>query len=511
MHAADNEPYFLKSIKDYLPEKAKFCVYILFGIIFQLSGGIYLALTEQMVGSLVLLHEDVLLVGYASMVGMTLVFPLLFRLKFRFTNKRIYQIVASGLIVCNLITMSTGSMPILLLVSFIAGGLKMWGFFECMSTIQLKITPTRDFAKFFPVVFTLVLGCIQLSGLTSGYVAYFYRWEYMHLLAICLLMLVLIIDFSIFRHFRIAPKQPLNDIDWLGGILWAIFLMLTIYALEYGEHHDWLYSEHINLAIGFAILALGINLWRARRLKHPYIGLHVIKQRHVLTILGINLASSILLATPNVLQNAYTGSILHYDFLTTLDLNWAVFGGIACGALFSYYVLVKLEWSYKRMIFTGFALILANLVMFYFLISPETNIEKLYVPLFLRGAAQVILTITTTLYAARTIHFMMLFQALSIFGFISTGFGGPLGTAILGRAYSVFMKGNMMSLGSEIDMQNSFLPTIQFDNIMAELQRQAMLVTIKEIYGFAVIAGIIILLLALCTRYKVLKLKMPRW
>jgi MFS transporter, DHA2 family, multidrug resistance protein len=160
----------------------------------------------------------------------------------------------------------------------------------------------------------------------------------------------------------------------------------------------------------------------------------------------------------------------------------------------------------------GFLFIVLYIIGMYFLISPATNKELLYLPLFFRGAGNVVIYVVLTVYAARTIPFMPFFQALTVLGFARTCLGTPLGTAILGRAFSVLMKSNIMSLSTEIDLQNPIANTISFTAVMSELQRQAMLVTIKEIFGYAAIAGVFILILTLCTRYKnLIKLKMPRW
>jgi len=510
--AVDNKPYRLMAFKDFVPETMRFWIYIIWGIIFHLSGGIYVALASQMVGSLALLQEDVIFVGFSAFVGMTIIFPVLFRLKFRFTNKTLLLSASIGLIVCNLITMSTRSLPVLVGVCFFAGILRVMGFFECMSTIQLKITPTRDFAKFFPVVYMVVLGCIQLSGITAGYMSYFYSWEYMNLLAIGMLSVVAISVVFLLRHFRATTPQPFTGIDWLGAFLWSLCIMLIIFVLEYGEHYDWLDSEYIRMAITGALVAFGMIVWRSKYIQHPYIDLHVFKHRHVNTIIFLFTAMCLLLATPNILQNAYTGAIVHYDLLTTLLLNWSVLAGIIAGAIFSYLAMVKWECGYKFVTGMGFVFIVFYLVSIYFLISPATSKEQLYLPLFFRGAGNVVIYVALTVYAARTIPFMPFFQALTVFGFVRTCVGIPLGTAIIGRALSICTKKDVMSLSSEIDLQNQIVHTMPFNEIIEEVHRQALMVSIKELFGYAAIAGVFILLLVLCTRYKSLfRFKMPRW
>ena len=507
-----NKPFKVMAIKDFVPSRLQFWMFIFFVIIFQFSEGTYLALTSQVVGSFALKREDVMMAGYASLVGMTIIFPMLFSLKARFTSKTILLTASLGIIACTIIEMNTKSLPIIIFVTFIAGFLKMWGTFESFSAIQLEMTPKRDFAVFFPVVFSIVLGSIQLSGITAGYIAYFFRWEYMQLFIIGLLLLIALCVATLFRHHRSDPKQPLTNIDWLSAVLWSLFLLFIIFVFEYGEYYDWLDSQSIRLAILGILFTLGINIWRAKTIKHPYIQLNAFKFRRVDTLLTLFAFMYILLATQYILQDSYTGIILHYDSLQTISLNWPVLFGILAGAYFSYFAFVKLEWGYKLMTNIGFALILAYLVIFYFIITPTTNKELMYAPLFFRGAGNVIVYVALTVYAGRTIPFTHFFQVLSILGFVRTGFGSSLGTAIIGRAFSAIMNKNTMSLGLNIDMQNPIVNALPFDSLMGELQRQALLVSIKEVYGYAVIAGIILLLLSLCTRYKnIIRLKMARW
>ncbi len=54
-----------------------------FAVTFQFSGGIYLASVSQMVGSLALMQEDIMMAGYASFVGQRC-FPYSFSLEVSF-------------------------------------------------------------------------------------------------------------------------------------------------------------------------------------------------------------------------------------------------------------------------------------------------------------------------------------------------------------------------------------------------------------------------------------------
>ena len=80
-------PFSIPAIRSFVPEKVKPWIIVILVIIFQLSGGVYLAAVSEMVGGMALMQEDIMMAGYASMVGMALTFIVMFRLKFRFASK----------------------------------------------------------------------------------------------------------------------------------------------------------------------------------------------------------------------------------------------------------------------------------------------------------------------------------------------------------------------------------------------------------------------------------------
>ena len=99
-------------------------------------------------GETTLIREDFLMCLYANLAGMAMYSPLLFRMKFRFTNKTLLCTAATGVLFCNLLAPHIMFLPLLWLVCFIEGMCKIQGTFECMSNIQLWMSPTRDFTVF---------------------------------------------------------------------------------------------------------------------------------------------------------------------------------------------------------------------------------------------------------------------------------------------------------------------------------------------------------------------------
>ena len=59
-------PFSIPAIRDFVPEKLKPWIIIVFVIIFQLSGGVYLAAVSEMVGSTALMQEDIMMAGHGA-------------------------------------------------------------------------------------------------------------------------------------------------------------------------------------------------------------------------------------------------------------------------------------------------------------------------------------------------------------------------------------------------------------------------------------------------------------
>lgn len=495
MHHND-APFSIPAIRNFVPEKLKPWIIILFVLIFQLSGGIYLAAVSEMTGALALMPEDIMMAGYASMIGMALTFTVMFRLKFRFTSKVSLLLCCLAIICCNLVCMHTGNVPLLVATCFIAGIFRMWGTFECNSTIQLWLTPKRDLSVFFCFIYLLVQGCIQLSGLGTVYTASFSKWEYMHLTIIGLLCCMMLAILLLFRTCRTLRKLPLYGIDWLGGLLWGLTVLSVIFICIYGEFYDWFDSLYIRMAAVTGAILLALNLWRASFIRHPFIATETWGFRPVYITFLLYIVIDILLAPSHLLEHVYTGGILGYDTLHTVSLNWIVLAGVIAGSIFTYRTFALLKWAYRTMNIIAFSAIAAYLVISYFTIDYNLPKGMLALPLFLRGFGYVIIAICFLTLLSR-VPFANFFQAVSIQGFVSAGFGGVLGTAVTGHLLKVISTKNFTLISAAADSVNPLAAGLQPGELYAVLQQQALIVSLKEIYGWLSIAGLFLLLLFL--------------
>lgn len=491
-------PFDIPDVPNFVPRRLKPWLFIFFVLIVQFSGGVYLAAATDMVGSTALMQEDILMAGYASLVGMSINFAVMFRLKFRFSNRVGLLVCGTVLIAANYICANTTSVPLLVVTCFVAGWYRMWATFVCNSTIQLWLTPVRDMAVFFCYVYLVVDGVIQLSGIATVYTAFFSQWEYMHWIMIGLLALMMLMVLVFVKPVKGMMQIPLLGIDWIGAALWSVFMLCFTFICVYGDYYDWWEAGEIRGATLTGVACLLINLWRASFLHHPYISFQALKNRNVVRATLIYLVFFTLMATEHVFEHSYAAAILGFDETNLIDLNWYVFAGIAAGCGFTYFTFALRRWRYKTMTAIGFALAAVYLAYFYFIIDYGVEKEMLFMPLFIRGFASVIISIVfLTSIVQSGLHFFVFPQALTINGFTGAVMGATLGPALIGELLRHVMAKNASLIGSVFTDFNVDAAHMNVGELYGIVQRHAMVVSMKEIYGMLLMVAIVSVLVIL--------------
>ena len=495
---APQGPFDIPDVPNFVPRRLKPWLFIFFVIIIQFSGGVYLAAASDMVGTTALMQEDILMAGYASLIGLAINFAVMFRIKFRFSNRTQLLVAGIVLIAANLICANTESVPVLVITCFIAGWFRMQATLACNSTIQLWLTPVRDMAVFFCYVYILVDSVIQLSGIATIYTAFFSQWEYMQWIMIGLLALMMILVMLLVKPVRGPMFIPLLGIDWIGAILWAGFMMCFTFICVYGNYFDWWDSGEIRAAALLGLVCMIINLWRASFLHHPYISFRAMRNRNVIRATIIYLVFFTLIATEHVFEHTYAANILGFDETNLIDLNWYVFAGIVIGCGFTYLTFALRKWRYKTMTAIAFSLAIVYLAYFYFFIDYGVEKEMLFLPLFFRGAAAVIISIVfLTSIVQSGLPFQVFPQALTINGFTGAVMGATLGPAIIGEFLRHTMAKNASLLGSAITDFNPDTAHVPLGQLYGLVQTQALVVSMKEIYGWLLIIAIFSLMIIL--------------
>lgn len=482
----------IPDVPDYIPRRLKPWLFIFFVLVIQFSGGVYLAAASDMVGSTALMQEDILMAGYASLIGMAINFAVMFRIKFRFPNRTQLLTAGAVLIAANMICASTTSVPVLVITCLVAGWFRMQATFACNSTIQLWLTPVRDMSVFFCYVYIVVDGVIQLSGIATVYASFFSQWEYMHWIMIGMLALMMLMVLIFVRAVRTPMYIPLLGIDWIGALLWTGFMICFTFICVYGNYFDWWNAPEICRATLLGVVCLGINLWRATFLHHPYISFQAMKNHNVLRATGIYLVFFTLVATEHVFEHSYAANILGFDETNLIDLNWYVLAGIVVGCGFTYVTFARRKWRYKTMTSIAFALAIVYLAYFYFFIDYGVEKEMLFVPLFSRGAAAVIISIVfLTSIVQSGLPFLVFPQALTINGFTGAVMGATLGPAIIGEILRHTVAKNMSFIGSRLTNLDLAAVNMPSEQLYGMAQRQVLVVSMKEIYGWLLIAALV--------------------
>lgn len=484
-------PFDIPDVPDWVPRRLKPWLFIFFVLIVQFSGGVYLAAASDMVGTTGLMQEDILMAGYASLIGMSINFAVMFRIKFRFSTRTQLLGAAAVLIAANIICAHTASVPVLVLTCLIAGWFRMQATLACNSTIQLWLTPVRDMAVFFCYVYIVVDSVIQLSGIVSVYTAFHLEWEYMQTIMTGMLCLLILMVLILVRPLRAPLFIPLLGIDWLGSVLWAGFMLGFTYICVYGNFYDWWESPEICYATLFTVSCLLLNLWRASFLHHPYISLRALTNRNVIRATLIYLVFFTLMASEHVFEHNYAACVLGFDDTNIIDLNYYVLAGIVAGCIFTYLTFALRKWRYKTMTVIGFILAAMYLAYFYFTIDYGVEKEMLFIPLFCRGAGSVIISIVfLTSIVQSGLPFQVFPQALTINGFTGAVMGATLGPAIVGEWLSHTVARNFVLLSAGFTDTTVWGAGVRIAEIAARLQRHALVVSLKEIYGWMLILAL---------------------
>ncbi len=488
---APQGPFDIPEVPDFVPRRLKPWLFIFFLLIIQFSGGLYLAAATDMVGTTALMQEDILMAGYASLVGMALNFAVMFRIKFRFSTRTQLLVCAAVLMAANLICAFVAEVPVLVATCFVAGWFRMQATFACNSTIQLWVTPVRDMAVFFCYVFIIVDSVIQLSGIAAIYTIFHFEWQYMHWIMMGLLALLMLLVMILVRPVRGPMFIPLLGIDWIGSLLWGVFMLCFAFVCVYGNFYDWWDSAEICAATLLGAACVAINLWRASFLHHPYISKMALTNRNVIKASVVYLLFNILMATEHVFEHSYASAILGFDETNLIDLNWYVFVGIIVGSVLTYFTFARLKWRYRTMGVIAFVCAGIYLGYFYFLIDYGVEKEMLFFPLFFRGMGAVIVTIVFLTYIVQGgVPFQIFPQAVAINGFTNAVMGATLGPAVVGEWLRHTVADNFALISARFTAANPHAAFSSLGELYGTVQRQALVVSMKEIYGWLLIVAL---------------------
>lgn len=485
--------------KPWVPRRARFWLIMMFALFYQLTGGVYLAAMSQMVGEYSFINEDVMMASSCSLIGLNMIFPILFRWKFYLFTRQMFFVSSIGSLLCAVAAMYASVPWVLWLICLVAGYFKMMGMFACMSTIQLNVTPTRNYGVFFPVVYALVCGAIQVSGILTAYISYEFDWRMVYLVIIALMLIIDGIAYYMMKpDHRPGPFIPLKGVDWVGHVLWVATCCIAAWIFNFGEHYDWWDSYPIWYATWIFIIVLSATLLESVRKKEPFISLKAFCYPMTWAVMFMLFGMAVMQASAHVLQPVFMQTVAGYDYYTIVNFNYPEFIGVAMGAILAYFALIRMKWSLKTYFFTCFLFVSFYVVSFYFLIDPSTEAWMFYVPLFAFGIAEVMMEAGVTFALAHVVPFEHFFMNLSIIGLVRCGVGTAAAGAVVERLFAWSADKNAMLVSSETGVSD----TISEGQLMQYFAGQDIMLAVKECLGYLALIGILLMVSVLLINFR---------
>ncbi|MGM9846370.1 MAG: hypothetical protein ACI31F_00285 [Muribaculaceae bacterium] len=478
--------------KAFVPEALRPWIYVLGAFCFQFSSGFYLGAMEDIQGSTNFMIEDVLMCLYANLAGMAVYFPLLFRLKFRFSNRDLLCTAAIVVAACNIAVLHTTNMPLLWIICFISGMAKLQGTFEHISNIQQWITPKRDFGVFFPVLHIILLTSIECSGFLAAWFGYHFTWEMMHFFTVFTMMCVVLVQMTCCVPFCPMPKPlSLKGIDFWGGAVMSVTMLMVSYIALYGDYKMWTDNRELCILSGFVLILTAYMAYRFANINNPYISPKVFTSKNVLAIWAAIILAELLLGCEHTVEEILYAEVYDLEEITKEQLKLWAMPGIYFGILFSLAWLAWWKFKVWKLLATGYICIAVYTISFYFLIDVNINIEQFRVPIMFRGAAYAILSIALMWSLQQTLkdleHF---FMGLSVFNIFHMYLAGAIGFAIYSTLFNHFLNDDISRYGASLTLTGIDMPHFDFAAYMDSFIRSQMSVAAKQIYGIVSWAAI---------------------
>ena len=492
-HAAGGPPmtFAMPMYHDFVPKWIRPWIYVVLAFCFQLSNGMYLGAMNNIVGEWGIMREDVQMCLYATLIGMALYFPVLFRMKFRFSNRLLLMTAAAVIVVCNLLATFKMPLPLLWALCVVCGMAKIQGTFECMSTIQLWMTPKRDFGVFFPILHIILLCSIELAGYLAAWFAFDMHWTYMHWLVMALMLVVLLVQALLTRPFHAMPQiVPLKGIDWMGALLWCVLWLQVAWLLNYGDWLDWWHSSGFRLVTGTMLITLAVCLQRMMHHPKPYIEPAMWTYHNVMPVILLIGVVEALFSCEHVLEMVYYEEVMHYADHTYEALNQWSLPGILAGCLFSIGWLKLMRWNVYKLIALALVAFCIYAGGFYVLVDSNINIEQLRIPILWRGFSYAVLCISFMWCLHAIMSFEHFFQALSVFNVLHMFVGGLVGAALHGRGMKYYVADGFARCSGHVDSVRLSARAVDFPQMMNGIVEGFLAQSVKILFGWTLIAGL---------------------
>jgi len=474
---------------DWVPKLGMLLLIIFLLLVYLMVSPIYNGNIGLMVSSTGIMSEYFVWTMYASSIGMGIAIPLMMRFKMRFRSKEI-MITALVLMALFSVVIATSNSPIVIVfASFLFGFVKMFGMLEIILPVMFIISPKGVKAQFYSAFYPLAIILGQLGPFFASHFSITNDWQMMHFYTAGILLIAALVCVIFMHNLRFARKLPLYYIDWPSVLLWAGSMLTLAFDFSFGKQQDWFNSSTILYTAIIAVVMIVTVVVRSFYLKRPYLSFKLFKNSNVLYGLILLIGQGMFMGAVSI-QSIYTNAILGYNWVTNSSLTIMTIPGMIVAGFVSHH-WTKNGLPIKMYIFSGFAAYVLYYVMLYFMMVPELNFERWYLPQLLSGYGMCSLFISIWIYTLEKVPqkdmLVSVGSIMQIRSFVTIAFF----SAFFGWLQYYFQWQSVNNLAFYFDgaLMTSNLGVGNFRDV----QLGAILASNKTLLGYIIIAGLALL------------------
>lgn len=472
--------------------------------------GAYTGSMVEVSNTLGILSEDITMGYYAASAGMAVAYPIIPKIRAVVTPKTLLLTDLFLQILISLICAHSSNIDIIIVCSFLIGFLKAFIMLEFIVQLRPFFSPKNIRSEFYAYFYPIVFSGGQISMVITAQLAYYYQWQYMYYFTVLLMLIGMICILLFFRYAQKPISLPFKDIDRKSILLVSATLLCSIYVFTYGKTLDWFASDKIKIYVFLIPIFIYLFLHRQSTREKPYIHLEPLK--HHKSVIGyLFMALVMFLSATSSLVTQYMNSIISVDSVHANAINLFLLPGFVAGAIICFWWFRWQRWRFRFLIAGGMFCFAVYLFILYFGITPYSTYEMLFVPMFFRGLGMLTLFIAFGVYVVEDIDpslmlsnafflisirsvlapvlsasfFNNMLYHLQIKNIIVLSENVTLTTPVASDRYGLSLQ-NAMAQGHGF----SDASQIATNSLYAALQQQALLLSLKTLLGYVLMAVI---------------------
>ena len=263
----------------------------------------------------------------------------------------------------------------------------------------------------------------------GGFITDHVGWPLIFYINIPIGIIATLLTLQFVRSPKYSEKKHINDIDWIGIGLLAVFVGSLQYILEKGQEEDWYSSSTIIVLTVMSIVGFFFFIWREITFDHPVVHLGVLKNGNLRIgtifsfILGFGLYGSTFIIP------LYTQSILGW---TATQAGLLFVPAALTTAFMMPFIGQMIQRGMKQQY-----LVAAGMILFFFfcmwgykILTPATPRSAFDWMLILRGIAMALLFIPITTLSLSTLKGREIGEGAAFTGMMRQ-LGGSFGVAVI--------------------------------------------------------------------------------